>query len=52
MMKEELKFMPDVELRQIISFASAAGALTMTGSGAIPAMPNMEQIRRCQGKEV
>lgn len=52
MMKEELKFMPDVELRQIISFANAAGALTTTGSGAIPAMPNMEQIRQCQGKEV
>lgn len=52
MMKEELKFMPGVELRQIISFANAAGALTTTGSGAIPAMPNMEQIRQCQGKEV
>lgn len=52
MMKEELKFMPDVELRQIISFANAAGALTTTGSGAIPAMPNMEQIRQCQSKEV
>ena len=52
MMKEELKFMPDVELRQIISFANVAGALTTTGSGAIPAMPNMEQIRQCQSKEV
>lgn len=52
MMKEELKFMPTVELRQIVSFANAAGALTTTGSGAIPAMPNMEQIRQCQGKEV
>lgn len=52
MMKEELKFMPGVELKQIVSFANAAGALTTTGSGAIPAMPNMEQIRQCQGKEV
>lgn len=51
MVKEELKFMPSMELRQIISFANAAGALTATGGGAIPAMPNMEQICRCQNKE-
>ena len=52
MMKEELGFMSPIELRQIISFANAAGALTTTGSGAIPAMPDMEQIRQCQSKEV
>ena len=52
MMKEELDFMSSVELRQIISFANAAGALTTTRGGAIPAMPDMEQIRQCQSKEV
>ena len=42
MMKEELKFMPPVELRQIISFPNATGALTTTAGGAIPAMPSIE----------
>lgn len=51
MMREELCFMPAFQLREITAFANAAGALTVASSGAIPAMPDLEQIRRFQ-KEV
>ena len=45
MMREELAFMNPVQLKQMVKFANAAGALTTTGSGAIPAMPDLEQIQ-------
>ncbi|MBC8535807.1 PfkB family carbohydrate kinase [Feifania hominis] len=35
------------ELLQILDFANAAGSLTTTRKGAIPAMPDEEQIRAC-----
>ena len=45
MMREELAFMNPVQLKQMVRFANAAGAMTTTGSGAIPAMPDLEQIQ-------
>ena len=45
MMREELAFMNPVQLEQMVRFANAAGALTATGSGAIPAMPDLGQIQ-------
>lgn len=44
-MREELAFMNPVQLEQMVRFANAAGALTATGSGAIPAMPDLGQIQ-------
>jgi len=38
----------DEELEDILSFANAAGALTTTKSGAIPAMPCLDEIIACQ----
>ena len=35
------------ELELIVDFANAAGALTTTKKGAIPALPDLEQIRQC-----
>ena len=45
MMREELAFMNPVQMKQMVKFANAAGALTTTGSGAIPAMPSLERIQ-------
>lgn len=36
-------------LREIVRFGNAAGALTTTGAGAIPAMPDLEQIGQLLG---
>ena len=44
--------MPVSALGEIAAFANAAGALTATGKGAIPAMPDTEQIHCCLKKEV
>lgn len=53
MMREELAFMSPVQAQEIVRFANAAGALTTTGSGAIPAMPGLKEIRACiSGKGV
>ncbi|MDQ0900640.1 carbohydrate kinase [Paenibacillus sp. V4I7] len=38
--------MSETEIRSIISFANAAGALATTRRGAIPAMPSLEEIRK------
>jgi fructokinase len=35
------------ELERMIDFANAAGALTTTQKGAIPALPGLEQVQRC-----
>lgn len=43
--REELALMSPAQLKPMVQFANAAGALTATGSGAIPAMPNLEQIQ-------
>ncbi len=45
MTRKELAFMNPVQLKQMVRFANAAGAMTATGSGAIPAMPDLEQIQ-------
>lgn len=45
---EELKSMTEEELRDIVSFANAAGALTTTQKGAIPAMPEAGEIEACR----
>lgn len=50
--RNAIAVMGEARLREIVSFANAAGALTTTAGGAIPAMPSMEQIRQCQSKEV
>ncbi|MGO4271826.1 PfkB family carbohydrate kinase, partial [Paenibacillus sp. TAF58] len=36
----------EAEIRSMISFANAAGALATTRRGAIPAMPSLEEIRK------
>lgn len=50
--RNAISAMGETRLREIVNFANAAGALTTTAGGAIPAMPNMEQICQCQSKEV
>lgn len=42
-----LKTIPASELEEIVRFGNAAGSLTTTKGGAIPAMPTMEEIRQC-----
>ena len=42
--RETLAQMPPAQLEQVLRFANAAGALTTTRSGAIPAMPTKEEI--------
>ena len=43
----DLKALTDDELRQIVRFGSAAGGLTATARGAIPAMPDEKAIEDC-----
>lgn len=42
--RKELSIMTPEKLNYMVRFANAAGAFTATGSGAIPAMPNLKQI--------
>lgn len=44
----EIRTLEETELREIVSFANAAGALTTMKSGAIPAMPVLEEIESCR----
>ena len=44
---EELRNIPDSALREIVRFGNAAGSLTTTKGGAIPAMPTMTEIQNC-----
>ena len=44
---EEIRSLKDAELKDILLFANAAGALATTKNGAIPAMPSLEEIRSC-----
>lgn len=39
------------DLSRMLDFANAAGSLTTTKGGAIPALPSMEEIRICQKKK-
>ena len=38
---------PAFELEEIVRFGNAAGSLTTTKGGAIPAMPSMVEIQNC-----
>lgn len=39
------------DLSQMVDFANAAGSLTTTKGGAIPALPSMEEIHSCRQKK-
>lgn len=43
----DLRTIPASELEEIVRFGNAAGSLTTTKGGAIPAMPSMEEVRNC-----
>lgn len=44
----EIQKLSQKELEDIVSFANAAGALTTTKAGAIPAMPTLGEIEHCR----
>lgn len=44
--EEPLKDLTPAELETIVAFANAAAALTCTRPGAIPALPNLETLKR------
>lgn len=44
---DEMAVLTKEQLTEIVTFANAAGGLTATAHGAIPAMPNEAQIREC-----
>jgi fructokinase len=46
--KEQLRGISKEELADIVDFANAAGSLTTTKKGAIPAMPDMAEIESCR----
>jgi len=41
------KTLSESDLIALMDFCNAAGSLTATGMGAIPALPNIEAIREC-----
>lgn len=43
----EIQSLTEAEMKDIISFANAAGSLTTTRGGAIPAMPALAEIEAC-----
>ncbi|WP_103104449.1 carbohydrate kinase family protein [Brevibacillus reuszeri] len=44
--KEDIATLSQTELEQMIRFANAVGALATTKTGAIPAMPTLEEVER------
>lgn len=46
----QIATMDQEEIEDIILFANAAGSLTTTRKGAIPAMPTLQEIQVCQKK--
>jgi fructokinase len=46
----ELKAISPDELAGVIDFANAAGSLTTTKKGAIPALPGLSEIENCRKK--
>lgn len=44
---EDLRTLPAFELEEIVRFGNAAGSLTTTKGGAIPALPSMVEIQNC-----
>ena len=49
---EELKDISQSEWVYMMKFANAAGSLTTTAKGAIPAMPSREQIEHCMNQGI
>ncbi len=45
--KKELRTIPESELRALVAFSNAAGSLTTTRKGAVPAMPGLGEIENC-----
>ncbi len=45
---EEIQNLSREELKELVSFSNAAGSLTTMKSGAIPAMPTLEEVERCR----
>lgn len=45
---QEIRALPVSELEEIVSFANAAGSMATVKSGAIPAMPTLEEVERCR----
>jgi fructokinase len=46
--REDLQNISRDELEDMVDFANAAGSLTTTRKGAIPALPAMDEIERCR----
>lgn len=46
----QLRELTKSELEDLVDFANAAGSLTTTKKGAIPAMPTLEEIEACRKK--
>jgi fructokinase len=46
--KEQVRDISKEELADIVDFANAAGSLTTTKKGAVPAMPDMAAIEQCR----
>lgn len=46
----EIQEISDAEWKRIVAFGNAAGSLTTTKKGAIPAMPALEQIEKCMAE--
>lgn len=44
----EIRQLSQNELEDLVLFANAAGSLTTTRGGAIPAMPSLEEVKHCQ----
>ncbi len=44
----KIQSLAEADIEDIISFANAAGSLTTTRGGAIPAMPTLEEIETCR----
>lgn len=49
---EEIQQMSNNELAKIVRFANAAGSLTTTKSGAIPALPKLSDIECCISSDI
>ena len=49
--RDELTALSEAELSSLLTVANAAGALTTTRSGAIPAMPTAEELSAFLARE-
>lgn len=45
---DEIQNMSQADMDDVLSFANAAGSLTTTRTGAIPAMPTLKEIEHCR----